>query len=196
MVLCGKITYNRKAGRKMKDFKIYLIEDELDHAEKELKKLNEVAKQYDGEFYFEWIQGEIKKIYEEKTYFFYENEVILEEIEKRFEEEMKQGNQIGILLDVLLTEEDINSALASYYPQASVAREIYFRFCDKMPIYIITATPAFGYQSDVIMGKDLSDQYLDFTSFTKYDFRDDSDKMFKFYTDFYQQEDMRLSKNE
>lgn len=89
-------------------------------------------------------------------------------------------------MDVMLTKEDLDSNLSSYYPQADLAKKIYFRFRDRIPIYMITTSPVFATQSDVIMGVDLSEQYIAKDALLKYKIEDDINKLFAFYRNFKQ----------
>lgn len=144
----------------MKKFKVYLIEDCVQHASETLNKLKKVASDYNKEYTFEFglIEGTVPKKYDDMEYLFYEKKDVFKKIEKCMKD--MQGEKMGLLLDVLLTQEDMEQTVASYYPRASVSRDIYFKFSDTIPIYIITATSAFGGQSDIIMGTNLSEQYI------------------------------------
>lgn len=146
----------------MNMYKVYLIEDCKQHANETLDKLMKVAPDYNNKEYFfefELIEGTVSKEYDNNKYLFYEKKDILKKIEKRIRD-MHNGDKMGLLLDVLLTQDDMEQTIASYYPQASISRDIFFKYSDKIPIYIITATSAFGGQSDIIMGTNLSEQYI------------------------------------
>lgn len=146
----------------MSKYKVYLIEDCMKNANETLAKLNEVAPKHDENKYmfeFELIKGTVPQKYDNKDYCFYEKEDILEKIEERIKK-VQNGDRMGLLLDVLLTKEDMAQTLDSYYPQASISRDIFFKFSEDIPIYIVTETSAFGGQSDIIMGTNLSEQYI------------------------------------
>ncbi len=171
----------------MPKFKIYLIEDEPKHAEETMGKLQDAAHERESEYEFEWLQGAIKR--EEGKYVFYEGK-ILEQIRNRIKGDKKKNILVGLLLDTLLTQDDIEHALSSYYAEASIARDIYNEFYKKVPVYIVTATSAFGGQSDIIMGKDLSEQFINQRRLAMNPLktiREDTDRLFRFYEAFYEQ---------
>lgn len=145
----------------MSIYKVYLIEDCQQHANETLDKLKEVAPDYNHEYTFEFelIKGTVSKKYDNTEYLFYEKKDIFKKIEKHMKVK-HNGDKMGLLLDVLLTQEDMEQTMDSYYPRASISRDIFFKFSDDIPIYIITATSAFGGQSDIIMGTNLSEQYI------------------------------------
>lgn len=145
----------------MSIFKVYLIEDCKQHANETLEKLREVAPDYNNEYTFEFelLEGTVSKEYDHNNYIFYEKKNIVKRIEKNIKG-LQKGDKMGLLLDVLLTQEDMEQTVASYYPRASISRDIFFKFSSDIPIYIITSTSAFGGQSDIIMGTNLSEQYI------------------------------------
>lgn len=172
----------------MSKMKIYLIEDETTHASETIEKLRSAAKEYSSpyEFEFEWMKGTVK--YQGEKYLFYEEE-ILEQIQENINKEIESDVSVGLLLDTILTQDDLEYAVASYYPRASLARDIYFKFYEKIPVYIVTATSAFGGQSDIIMGKDLSEQYINQRRLAMNplkNIKDDTDRLFRFYVSFYE----------
>lgn len=173
----------------MNKFKVYLIEDCTKHAEETLNKLREVAPDYNNDeftFEFELIEGTISKEYDNNQYCFYEKDNVMQKIEK-CNGEIHGGDKMGLLLDVLLTQEDMDQTAASYYPRASISRDIFFRFSDDIPIYIITATSAFGGQSSIIMGTNLSEQYINQQRLTRDSnntIKGELKRMFSFYLDF------------
>lgn len=175
----------------MGETKIFLIEDCCKHATEAIKTLEEVAKQYTdmGKFRFTWLKGTVSDSRESGRYYFYDEKRIIEQIEIEISNAKENGDQIGVLLDTLLTKEDIDNALESYYPQATVAREIYFNYYQKIPIYIITSTGAFAGQSSIIMGKDLSEQYIEYKILVHKEnaSKADIDKLFAFYNEFYKE---------
>ncbi len=172
----------------MSTFKIYLIEDEQKHVEETINKLRAAASERENgnTFEFEWMKGTVKTGREE--YIFYEK-IILEEIRKCIDRDKKKGFFIGLLLDTLLTQEDIERTITSYYARASIARDIFFQFYEEIPVYIITASSVFGSQSDIIMGKDLSGQYINQRRLTMNplkNVREDTERLFLFYEEFYE----------
>lgn len=159
---------------------IYVIEDNQDDMKKITEKLNEYAGKYkEDEFEFIPLEGTLRQLYMDKNWKFYEPE-ILDRIRGKLSEESEKGNMMGLLLDVLLTKEDIEYSLSKYYPRASIAREIYSEFHEKMPVYMITNISMFGTQSDIIMGVNLSDSYIPKEALW-YPFDDDVKAMFDKY---------------
>lgn len=166
--------------------KIILIEDQKKDAEKILGCLNELAvehKDRGDKFQFEHLKGKIEDTYEGEEYLHYDEDVI-KEIEKKYSETDHNEMKMGILLDVMLTRKDLESNLSSYYPQVELAKKIYFKFKNQMPVYIITSTPVFATQSDVIMGVDLSEQYIAKNALLKYKLEDNINNMFEYYRNF------------
>lgn len=172
----------------MPKFKIYLIEDEPKHAEETIGKLKEAAHERGGkfEYEFEWLEGTIKR--GEGKYVFYEGK-ILKQIRNCIKGDKKKNILVGLLLDTLLTADDIERALGSFYAEASIARDIYNEFYEKVPVYIVTATSAFGGQSDIIMGRDLSEQYINQRRLAMNPLNTikvDTEGLFRFYEGFYE----------
>lgn len=173
----------------MNVYKIYLIEDCKKHAHETLVKLREVAPDYNNDkftFEFELIEGSVSSEYEKNKYLFYEKKDIFKKINKRIKD-IQKGDKMGLLLDVLLTQEDMEQTMASYYPRASISRDIFFKFSDVIPIYIITATSAFGGQSDIIMGTNLSEQYINQQRLirdSKDTIKEELGRLFAYYLDY------------
>ena len=170
----------------MTHYDIILIEDRKQDVAEILDCLKESAKEKSDkyDFHFEHIQGTEECNYEGEEYLFY-NESILQTIEQKCAEARDQSKEkIGLLLDVMLTKEDLESSLSSYYPQAALAKRIYFEFHDSMPVYMITASPVFAIQSDIIMGVDLSEQYIAKNALLRYKFENNIAKLFEFYQNF------------
>lgn len=143
---------------------IYLIEDNIKDIQYVLSKLNNCAqnnKYTDNKYVFQFkpLEGTIAKTKYNCDWKFYEPGVI-GEIRKKMAEEEGQGNKMGLLLDVLLTEKDLDYSRSRYYPRAGIARDIYSEFNELMPIYIISGILNFGTQSDIIMGVDLRNSYI------------------------------------
>lgn len=164
---------------------IYLIEDNPEDMKKIISDLNGRAQVKfntdEYEYEFRPLEGTNKGDYNEREWLFYDNGII-DKISDTLSDETKHGNKMGLLLDVLLTKEDMENSLSAYYPTATIARKIYFEFNQKMPIHIITNLLMFGTQSEIIMGTDLSDSYLVKESL-EYPFDDDVEAMFEKYRD-------------
>ncbi len=172
----------------MPEFKIYLIEDEQKHVNETISKLTEAAseRKSGNAFGFEWLEGTVKT--EQNGHIFYEK-TILNQIRDCIKRDGENGILAGLLLDTLLTQEDIECTKTSYYARASIARDIFIQFYEQVPIYIITATSAFGSQSDIIMGKDLAEQYINqrrLTANPLKNVREDTERLFRFYEKFYE----------
>lgn len=143
---------------------IYLIEDNLKDIRDILEKLNAYAQSCKDinnnySFQFKSLEGTISKTKYNCDWKFYEPGVI-KEIRDKMAEEEEQGNKMGLLLDVLLTEEEVEYSRSKYYPRANIARNIYFELYEVIPIYIVTGILNFGTQSDIIMGVDLRNCYI------------------------------------
>lgn len=167
-------------------YKIIVIEDRKKDAEEVVKSLETLAAdRNDSEYNFriEYLGGKKAEKYEEEEYLFYDNSVI-NEIEEKCLESKRNGERIGLLLDVMLTKEELESSLSSYYPQAELAKQIYFKFHNSIPVYMITASPVFATQSDIIMGVDLSEQYIAKKALVRYKFKDNINNLFDFYRNF------------
>lgn len=134
-------------------------------------------------FCIEHLKGTKNMMYEGLERDFYELGVI-REIEDLYAVNERKTEKMGILLDVLLTKEDMDSMYSSYYPQAELARRIYQEFHDKIPIYMITNTATFAVQSDVIMGVDLSDVFIAKDALLKYELEKEIEKMFRYYEEY------------
>ena len=163
--------------------KIYLIDDSINEAGNLIKQLNEIAQQKNTEevqFEFAFLKGTIPCEYRGEEHFFYDEEIV-DTIQKKYAAENKNGVRIGLLLDILLTKEDMESSYANYYPQVNVAKKIYFAFCKQIPTYLITSFPSFATQCDVIMGENLSEKFITKNAVLRYKIQDDIDRLFKFY---------------
>lgn len=173
----------------MGKFIIFLIEDCKEHAEKTIEKLQAVAPGYAGDeydFQFELLEGTVSRRYEDKEYAFYDQS-ILTEIETKLDEETNAGNKVGLLLDVMLTREDIEKTKNSYYVQASISRDIFFNFKGRVPIYLISESATFASYSDIIMGVNLSEQFINQARLARDpidSLKGDFKRLFTFYQNF------------
>lgn len=179
----------------MSKFIIYLIEDCEEHAEKTIEKLRSVAPDYennDYDFQFELLEGSIPQIYEDKQYVFYDQK-IMNEIETKRESARNLGNKVGLLLDVMLTQEDIEKSKNSYYAHASISRDIFYKFKGKMPIYFISISATFASYSDIIMGMNLSEQFINQARLARdpaASLKGDLERLFTFYQNFEPEENI------
>lgn len=165
-------------------YEIILIESQKKEAAELIDCLTHLAETRshgDYEYHFEHIKGTIDGTYEGETYSFYDESVI-QEIEKRCSRaEQYPAKKVGLLLDIMLTQGDLDSNLLHYYPHADLTKQIYFRFRDNIPIYIIATPPVFATQSDMIIGVDLSEQYITTDALLRYKSDTDINKLFAFY---------------
>ncbi len=171
-----------------KSYKIFLIEDCVGHKNEIVKVLNNAAGQYAEkyDFKFEWLRGTSEpEDVEHEEHIFYDSEIV-GELEEKIKEGKSKGECTGILLDIMLTKEDIKRTLTSYYAYASISRDIYYKFNREIPIYIISTSASFGGQSAMIMGTDLSNQFVKFGDLKKPDHKEDTDRLFSFYQDYYE----------
>lgn len=173
----------------MSKFVIYLIEDCKEHADKAIKKLSVAALKYaeggdDFEFYH--LKGTVSQKYENKEYLFYDQSVV-SRIEEKINNEITMGNKIGLLLDIMLTQEDIEKSKNSYYTHASISRDIFFKFRGEIPIYIVTISSSFAAYSDIIMGVNLSEQFISQARLSRDpvdSLEGDFKRLFKFYQEY------------
>lgn len=158
---------------------IYLIEDKLIDMDNITNKLNKIARDKNTEeceFEFVKLPGTVEY---KDGHLFYENEII-EQVNALFHQ-MKAGQRMCILLDTQLTKEDAGLESNNEYQKADLAKKIYFTFRQQVPIYIITSVPWFATQSDVIMGVDLSEQFIAKNALLKYELEEDINALFAFY---------------
>lgn len=167
---------------------IYLIEDNLKDMSAIMDKLNKMAEKKNTrecKFEFAALRGTIEYESERDKFLFYEDRII-DEVKEMFHKIEEDRNQrMCILLDIQLTKKDagIESDGDNEYQKADLAKKIYFTFRSQIPMYIITSTPWFATQGDVIMGVDLSEQFIAKNAILTYELEEDIDALFKFYQD-------------
>lgn len=162
--------------------KIYVIEDCVKEANAIAKELNKKALIRETEncsFQFSVLPGTIAGEIAENDYMFYDDSV-LNTIRERYDE-LQDDERMCILLDIMLTKEDYSNARASSYPKVDLAKKIYFEFREQMPIYIITHAPWFATQGDVVMGVDLSEQFISKNAILRYKLEEDINRLFDFF---------------
>ena len=167
---------------------IYLLEDRVPDKDDTLNLLREkIPQDMQNEISFEWLEGDGNiKVIDGILYHFY-TESVLQQLENKKAELEASGDSMGILLDILLTENEAENAGKSFYPKVDLAKKIYFQYKDSVPIYIVTVLAVFGAQCDVIMGEDLSDQYVTKQELLKYKMESSIRDLFWFYTNFQNQ---------
>jgi len=170
------------------DIKLLLIEDDVNDVE----KITEAIKDFEnvnmeGQNYHFVVEhlpgmGEVETI-RERDYLFY-NEQVLEQIEEKIAENAQENDveiKLGLLLDVVLTREELESKDKNFYPEVNMARMIYDKFHNSLPIYILTSVPSFYTHSERIMGADLSEQFIPKEVLLKFKMKSMLDKLKNYY---------------
>lgn len=162
---------------------IYIIEDNLKDMSGILDKLNKMAEKRNSpecKFEFTALCGTIEYEIKNEKYLSYEDGIIdeVKEILQKMEDDSEQ--RMCILLDIQLTKKNESD---NEYQKADLAKKIYFTFRRQIPMYIITSTPWFATQGDVIMGVDLSEQFIAKNAILTYELEEDIDALFEFYQD-------------
>lgn len=164
--------------------RIYLVEDKSDDMDRIVQKLNTISQEkntLECQFEFIPLKGTVEEECEGQSFCFYEDNV-LGRIEDAIQvEEMQAGHRIGILLDIYLTRDDFSNKTSGSHTGADLAKRIYQSFKEKMPIYIITDAPWFATKCDVIMGIDLSEQFIPKNALLRYELEEDINALFNFY---------------
>lgn len=173
------------------NMKLFLVEDELEHVEKIRNVMEEFADfdSVDGEhchISVEYLPGELEEKEENREFRFYDDK-ILAEIQNKINDQ-SQGDRIGLLLDIVLTQEEWISKYKDQLPQLTLAPEIYRRFQGQLPIYIITTVSAFYTKSEKMMGVDLSDRFVDKTLLTDVKLTAAIQKLQNFYVNWYKED--------
>lgn len=141
--------------------KIFIIEDMCKDATTMLDLLKQSAAKIGNEenkFTFEWLEGEDKATVESETHKYYTDN-ILNVLEREINKSIRDNFKVGILLDIVLTREEDIKSKNSLYPYVDLAKKIYFKYENEIPMYLITSYALFAIASDTIMGKDLSQCY-------------------------------------
>lgn len=141
--------------------KIFIIEDMCKDATTMLDLLKQSAAKIGNEenkFTFEWLEGEDEATVESETHQYYTDN-ILNVLEKEISKSIRDNFKVGILLDIVLTREEDIKSKNSLYPYVDLAKKIYFKYENEIPMYLITSYALFAIASDTIMGKDLSQCY-------------------------------------
>lgn len=164
--------------------RIYIIEDKKEDMDKIVQKLNALSQEKNvAECQFEFIplEGTIKDEYDGQYFCFYEENVIRHIEEAIQSEEMQEGHRMCILLDIYITRDDFSNKTSGNQTGADLAKKIYLNFKERIPIYIITDAPWFATKCDVIMGIDLSEQFIPKNALLRYELEEDIDALFNFY---------------
>lgn len=157
---------------------ICLIEDKIPDKDDIISLLQQKMPQnLQNELSFDWLEGDGNR---RDAYHFYTESVLQKIEEKKFELEAA-GDSMGILLDLILTEEEFDNAGNSFFLKIDLAKKIYFQYRDAIPIYIVTVINSFGAQCDVIMGEDLSDRYVTKRALLRYKMENSINDLFKYY---------------
>lgn len=173
------------------DIKLLLIEDDVNDVGLITDAINEFEnvdwKGTEYHFVVEHLRGmgEIEKI-RDREYRFYDDH-ILDEIAQKIQEYGKKM-KLGLLLDVVLTKDELESKDKNFYPEVNMARTIYERFHDKLPIYVLTSVPSFYTHSERIMGADLSERFIPKEVLLKYKMKSMLEKLKNYYIQWGQNE--------
>lgn len=166
------------------DIKLLLIEDDVNDVEKITEAINNFenvnVEGQDYHFEVEYLpgNGEVETL-RERDYLFYDEQVL-----ERIEEKIVENNveiKLGLLLDVVLTREELESKDKNFYPEVNMARIIYDKFHNRLPIYILTSVPSFYTHSERIMGVDLSEQFIPKEVLLKFKMKSMLDKLKNYY---------------
>ena len=164
--------------------KIVLINDSLQEANIMMTKLEQIAQEKstpECQFEFVFLQGTEEGEISHEPYLFYKEDVI-DQI-KDLAQNVQLGERICLLLDFMLQEKDYINVLNSNYPKIELAKKIYYQFRKKMPIYMFSRSPWFATKCDVIMGANLSNQFITRDALVRYNNQDAINKMFEFYSE-------------
>lgn len=163
--------------------RIYIIEDKTEDMDNIREKLNAISQEKNTEqceFVFVPLAGTIEENYDGQEFLFYREEVITQ-LWELADEEARRGCRMCILLDIYLTTDDFFNKTSGNHTGADLAKKIYLNFRERMPIYIITDAPWFATKCDVIMGIDLSEQFIPKNALLRYELEEDIDRLFDFY---------------
>lgn len=178
------------------NMKLFLVEDELEHVEKIQNAMNEFAEFNSGNgdswhFTVEYLPGEGEKTVIDGRDFQFYNDKVFEQIQ-RIIDNPNRSEQVGLLLDIVLTRDEWNSKYKGNYPILTLAPEIYREFQGKLPIYIITTVSAFYTNSERIMGVNLSDRFVDKSVLTELKLEAAAQKLQNFFVN-WQEGDVQLA---
>lgn len=163
---------------------IYVIEDKNEDMDNVIQKLNEISERKNTaacHFEFAPLIGTVEKEFDGQYFRFYEEEIITRIEEVLYQEEQQTDHRMCILLDVYLTKNDFINKTSNSHTGADLAKKIYLSFRERLPIYIITDAPWFATKCDVIMGVDLSEQFIPKNALLRYELEEDIDMLFQFY---------------
>lgn len=159
---------------------ILVIEDSGKHAEGIIKSYeravkaiedNRLLKEYlgPGKVTVEWLKGSKQEtMRNDDTFWFYED-TIYSDIQKRIASDKKRNKCTGILLDVSLSKEEYEKASVNDYSGFTMARKIYEKFDSEAGIYIVTSIREFGSQVLRLMGtQELVKRYVSKDLVTEY----------------------------
>lgn len=165
---------------------ILLIEDSEKHAKgivssykravKEIEK-KKLLEEYLGprKVSIEWIKGTKREKRRNDTFWFYED-AVYSEIEKRIKSDKEKNICTGILLDISLSKEEYEKASVNDYSGFTMARKIYEQFDSEArksdseaQIYIVTSIREFSSQVLRLMGtQELAKRYVSKALVTEY----------------------------
>ena len=166
------------------NMKLFLIEDELEDAkaiEHAVTEFSDITDESGENWHFvlEHLPGKEEVRIDGKSFRFY-TEIILEELQNIIKKQA-ENEHIGLLLDIVLTNDEYESKYAGSYPILRLAPEIYKRFKRELPIYIITSVSSFYTNSERILGIDLSECFINKEMLTEYKLKSAIDKLQNFF---------------
>lgn len=168
-----------------KQIKLLLIDYDSDSIEKIIQSIEEYRQKENGcRIFTEYLPGSKIKKSNRNTYCLYD-ESIISEIN---DEILKNGREynIGILLEIVLSERELLSQRYDDYPHVILSKTIFEEFHVKVPIYIITSLPNFYAHSESIMGRDLSRQFIPKEILTRFKMRAAMKDMEEYFEKWYQ----------
>lgn len=140
------------------------------HAVKAMQKAN-LLKEYLGpeDVSVEWIKGKKPETMRNDDKFWFYDDNIYSELQKKITYYKKRNTSMGILLDVSLSKEEYEKASVNDYSGFTMAREIYEKFESAAGIYIVTSIREFSSQVLRLMGtRELARRYVSKDLVTEY----------------------------
>lgn len=149
--------------------KVFLIEDDVDHAtviKREFENAWQCLTKWKlqdemgfQEFKIEWLKGSEEVEKRGKKFYFY-TEKICQQLEDKMKEESEEL-QFGILIDVILTREELKNASINNFSMELLAKQILKKFDESGHVYVITGLRNFGSRAWGLFGNDsISQRYI------------------------------------
>lgn len=166
------------------NMKLLLIEDckeDVLSIQEEVQGFTECFDRQNRSWHFsiEHLPGTREETIKDNTFRFYD-ESILDAIQNKVDGQTEE-NKVGLLLDIVLTRDELETKNKGNYPEAFMARKIYNRFHTLIPIYIITSVGDFYTRGEKIMGVDLSEQFVQKDVLLEFKIKSAIEKLQEFY---------------